>query len=82
MRATIDRAGRVVIPKQVRDELGLNGGEELELTARDGRIEIEPTSPPMALVERDGFLAAEAEGDEVEPLTAADVREVVERLRR
>jgi AbrB family looped-hinge helix DNA binding protein len=82
MRTTIDRAGRIVIPKQVREELGLSGGEELELTARDGRIEIEPTSPTMVLVERDGFLAAEVPGEEVEPLAAADVREVVERLRR
>jgi AbrB family looped-hinge helix DNA binding protein len=82
MRTTINRAGRVVIPKRMRDELGLTGGEELELTARDGRIEIEPTSPPMALVERDGFLAAEVGGDAAESLTAEDVREVVERLRR
>lgn len=82
MRTTIDRAGRVVIPKQMRDELGLTGGEELEITARDGRIEMEPTAPPMLLVERDGFLAAEVEGDDVVPLSATDVREVLERLRR
>lgn len=82
MKATIDRAGRVVIPKSMREELGLRGGEELEITARDGRIEIEPTSPPMALVERDGFLAAEIEGNEPPTLTANDVREVLERLRR
>jgi hypothetical protein len=36
----------------------------------------------MALVERDGFLAAEVGGDAAESLTAEDVREVVERLRR
>ena len=83
MKTTIDRAGRVVIPKPMREELGLRGGEELEITAREGRIEIEPASPPMALVERDGFLAAEIEGDDPPPtLTADDVREVLERLRR
>lgn len=82
MRTTIDAAGRVVIPKRMREDLGLHGGEELEITARDGRIEIEPTSHPMVLVERDGFLAAEVEGDDVPALTADDVRAVLERLRR
>lgn len=82
MQTTIDRAGRVVIPKPLRDELGLRGGEEVEVTLRQGRIEIEPTSKRMHLVERDGFLAAEVEEDEGPPLTAEQVRELLERLRR
>ncbi|HSO97436.1 MAG TPA: AbrB/MazE/SpoVT family DNA-binding domain-containing protein [Solirubrobacteraceae bacterium] len=32
MRATIDQAGRVVIPKRLRDELGFRPGE-VELTS-------------------------------------------------
>lgn len=82
MQTTIDRAGRVVIPKPLRDELGLRGGEEVEVTLRQGRIEIEPKSKGMRLVERDGFLAAEVEDDEGPPLTAQQVRELLERLRR
>lgn len=82
MKTTIDRAGRVVIPKPMREELGLRGGEELEITTRDGRIEIEQPLRPMALVERDGFLAAEIEGEDQLTLTVDDVREVLERLRR
>ncbi len=35
----------------------------------------------MRLVERDGFLAAEVETDSTQPLTTADVREELERLR-
>ena len=82
MKTTIDRAGRVVIPKSMREELGWRGGEELEIRTRDGQIEIEQTSPAMTLVERDGFLAAEIEGDEVPAVTADEVREVLERVRR
>lgn len=82
MRTTIDRAGRVVIPKPLRVELGLSGGEEVDITLREGRIEIEPASGEMRLVERDGFLAAEIVEDEGPPLTAEQVREVLERLRR
>ncbi|MHA6621533.1 AbrB/MazE/SpoVT family DNA-binding domain-containing protein [Pseudonocardia sp. DLS-67] len=52
MRTTIDGAGRVVIPKQLRQAASLEPGQELEITERDGRIEIEPLSAPVQLVER------------------------------
>jgi AbrB family looped-hinge helix DNA binding protein len=81
MRTTIDAAGRVVIPKPMRDELGIRGGMELELTLREGRLELEPTSKPVRLVERDGFLAAEVEDDDEAPLTTAETRGVLDRLR-
>lgn len=82
MRSTIDRAGRVVIPRAPRDELGLRGGGEVEITAHDGRIELVPAARPMRLVERDGFLAAETEGEDVATLDVAQVREALGRLRR
>jgi AbrB family looped-hinge helix DNA binding protein len=82
MRTTIDAAGRVVIPKQLRQAAALEPGQELEIVERDGRIEIEPVSVPMELVERDGFLAAEVPGDEAPTLTADEVRELLERTRR
>ncbi|MDQ3319435.1 MAG: AbrB/MazE/SpoVT family DNA-binding domain-containing protein, partial [Actinomycetota bacterium] len=53
MRTTIDRAGRLVVPKPLRDELGLQPGQELELQARDGRLEVEPATTPVTLVEED-----------------------------
>lgn len=65
----------------MRDELGLRAGIEVELTLRDGRIEIEPVSKPVRLVERDGFLAAEVDDDEEGPLTSSEIRDVLDRLR-
>jgi AbrB family looped-hinge helix DNA binding protein len=82
MRTTIDAAGRVVIPKQLRQAASLEPGQELEITERDGRIEIEPVSAPVHLVERDGFLAAEAADEEIPALTASEVRDLLERTRR
>lgn len=41
MRTTIDGAGRVVIPKAVRDAMGLSAGREIDIAYVDGRIEIE-----------------------------------------
>jgi AbrB family looped-hinge helix DNA binding protein len=82
MRTTIDGAGRVVIPKPLRDRAGLRPGQEVEVIETDGRIEIEPASKEVRLVERDGFLAAEVEDDDGEPLTVEQVRELLERTRR
>lgn len=70
-----------MIPKPLRDELGLRGGEEIEVTVRDGRVEIEPAPTPMNLVRRKGALVAEPEAS-LPPLTAAEVREALERARR
>ncbi len=82
MRTTIDSAGRVVIPKQIRAAAALEPGQEIEITERDGRIEIEPVMGAMALVEREGFLAAEVADDSGAPLTAEQVRGLLERTRR
>ena len=82
MRTTIDRAGRVVIPKPLREAAGLRGGEEIEVTVREGVIELEAASKPVQLRERDGFLAAEVEDDDGPALTTTEVRELLERLRR
>jgi AbrB family looped-hinge helix DNA binding protein len=81
MKSTIDGAGRVVIPKPIRDRLGIRGGETLDIRERDGRIELEPVATPMRLVEGKGGAPAVAEED-FPPLTDEIVRETVERTRR
>jgi len=81
MRTTIDGAGRIVVPKALRDALGLAAGQALEIAARDGRLEIEVAATPMRLEERDGALVAVPE-DELPPLTAELVRDTLERVRR
>lgn len=82
MRATIDRAGRLVVPKALRDALGFRDGEELELSARDGRLEAEVV-PARIHLERGphGHLRAVSD-DPVPPLSAEQVREVLEQTRR
>jgi len=81
MKSTIDGAGRVVIPKSIRERLGLQGGEVLDIRERDGRVEIEPAATPMTLVKRRGTSAA-VPRDELPPLTDDIVRETLERTRR
>jgi AbrB family looped-hinge helix DNA binding protein len=39
MKAIIDRAGRIIVPKALRQALGLKAGQPLEIRAADGRRE-------------------------------------------
>jgi AbrB family looped-hinge helix DNA binding protein len=58
MKTTIDAAGRLVIPKDIRREAGLTPGTPLEVRLRDGRIEIEPAPLAVKLVRRGRWLVA------------------------
>ena len=81
MQTAIDAAGRVVIPKALRDALGLTAGQPLEIAERDGRLEIAPAPTPMKLVDEGDGVVAVAEGD-IQVLTADLVRDTLERTRR
>ncbi|HKR62176.1 MAG TPA: AbrB/MazE/SpoVT family DNA-binding domain-containing protein [Thermoanaerobaculia bacterium] len=52
MTITIDAAGRVVIPKEIRQEAGIEPGMPLEITCREGRIEIAPRRRPIRIEKR------------------------------
>jgi AbrB family looped-hinge helix DNA binding protein len=79
MKTTIDAAGRLVVPKPLRDQLGLTPGIELDLEAVDGRLEI--TVPSRVRVE-DGPHGTRFVADGAEPLSTAAVRELMEQGRR
>ena len=81
MQTTIDAAGRIVIPKALRDRLGLTPGEALDVREREGRLEIEPAPTPMRLERRKHGSVAVAEA-ELPPLTDEIVRATLERVRR
>ena len=38
MKAVVSEKGQVTIPKQLRDRLGIEPGQELEFTDEDGRL--------------------------------------------
>ena len=51
----IDRAGRVVIPKPVRDSLGLEPGDSLELSTSDDGLTLRPVRQSAPLVKEMGI---------------------------
>lgn len=81
MKSTIDAAGRIVVPKALRQVLGLKPGQSLEIRAGDGRLEIEIAATPVQLRKRGKGVVAVAEG-EMPELTSDLVRETLERTRR
>ena len=80
MITTIDAAGRLVIPRAVRRQAGLEAGATVEVRWQDGHIEIEPTYLPVRLEKR-GHLVVAVPEREVPPLTAEMVEETLQQLR-
>jgi len=77
MRTTIDKAGRLVIPKALRDQLGLGPGE-VDVSPDGAALRVEPIAGEE-LVERDGLLVVPASGT---PVTDEMVRALRDAGRR
>lgn len=48
--ATVDTKGRVTLPKEVRENLGLKPGTEVEIHDADGKVVIEPERTPEDII--------------------------------
>jgi AbrB family looped-hinge helix DNA binding protein len=79
MRVTIDSAGRLVVPKALRDELGFTAGAELEAAVVNGALEVRV--PSRVRIE-DGPHGPHFAADGADELTDEQVRELIEKSRR
>jgi bifunctional DNA-binding transcriptional regulator/antitoxin component of YhaV-PrlF toxin-antitoxin module len=77
----MDSGGRILVPKVLRQALGFRPGQTLEIRAGDGGLEIEIAATQVSLRRRGKGLAAVPD-DVRPPLTAVEVRETLERVRR
>lgn len=80
MIATIDQAGRLVLPKAVRERARLVPGMPLEVRVVDGRIEIEPAPARVVIEKRGGFWVAQP-AEPTPVLTQQMVSESIDELR-
>jgi AbrB family looped-hinge helix DNA binding protein len=80
MQTTIDSAGRLIIPKQIRKEAGLKPGMPLDVTLHDGRIEIAPAPQRVKLIKKGRLLVAEAQSD-TPALNSETVEQTLKQLR-
>ncbi len=56
MKTTLDRFGRVVVPKDIRDRLGLRPGAEIEIDEKDNEVVLKPVENEPALMVKEGVL--------------------------
>jgi AbrB family looped-hinge helix DNA binding protein len=52
MQTAVDRFGRIVLPKQVRDALGMTPGTLLEIERSEGEVRLRPAVGEPNFVER------------------------------
>jgi AbrB family looped-hinge helix DNA binding protein len=61
MQTTIDAVGRIVVPKPLRDALGLAPGTHVDLSLYGAGIQIVPSGRTARLVSRGHDLVAESD---------------------
>jgi AbrB family looped-hinge helix DNA binding protein len=81
MQTTIDAAGRIVVPKALRDAMGLTAGRKIDMVFTDGRIEIE-LAPIEVELETNGRLPRLVADPDQPELTDQQVRDALEATRR
>lgn len=81
MQTTIDGAGRIVVPKALREAMGLTPGRRIDIALSDGKIEIDLAPAAVDVAVEDGLPVAQPQED-LPPLTGEQVRATVEGTRR
>jgi AbrB family looped-hinge helix DNA binding protein len=65
MKITLDRFGRIVVPKEIRDRLGLGPGAEIEIDEKENEVVLKPVEHEPSLMVKEGVLvySGKATGD-------------------
>jgi AbrB family looped-hinge helix DNA binding protein len=77
-RLTLDKAGRIVLPKQLRDELRLEAGDTLEVESSGEEITLRPSRGQGQLHKKQGVWVYRSG----EPLSLEDVNKTVRQVRK
>jgi AbrB family looped-hinge helix DNA binding protein len=56
MKTTLDRFGRVVVPKDIRDRLGLKPGVEIEIDEKENEVVLKLVDHEPSLMVKEGVL--------------------------
>ena len=81
MKITMDSAGRLVIPKKIRLEAGLRPVAVLDISCRDGQIEIQPAAMRLRFLRRGRFVVALPRKRHHEAFTAETVEKTLNAVR-
>ncbi|MPQ97900.1 AbrB/MazE/SpoVT family DNA-binding domain-containing protein [Modestobacter sp. I12A-02628] len=78
MKSSIDGLGRIVVPKALRDALGLTPGTAVDISRYGAGLQLLPAGRTARLVDDDGLLVA----DSTTPVTDDDVFGILDAGRR
>ncbi len=81
MTVTMDAAGRVVLPKAIRERAQLSAGTQLQVRVVDGRIELEPVFADVTIEKRGSFWVAVSRGKRRPVLTQERVNATLDAIR-
>ncbi|MDB2239252.1 AbrB/MazE/SpoVT family DNA-binding domain-containing protein [Halorubrum ezzemoulense] len=56
----VDSKGRIVLPQEVRDRLGITPGTEVDIREKDGKAVVEPEDSPDEILDKMEQLIEEA----------------------
>jgi AbrB family looped-hinge helix DNA binding protein len=76
-KVTLDRAGRVVLPKTLRDEMHLSPGDTLDLTVKGDEVTLRPRRGATPLQKERGVWVFRTG----KPLTADETAETLRNIR-
>ena len=80
MNSTIDKAGRIVVPKAIRAAARLEPGTEISFRLVSGRVEMEP-APLTVSLERRGHLVVAVPNRNLPALVESEVEDTIAALR-
>ena len=78
----VDSKGRIVLPQEVRERLGITPGTEVEVNEEDGKAVVEPEDNPEQILERLETLVAEMSSERGETPPLDDGRDPIARRHR
>jgi AbrB family looped-hinge helix DNA binding protein len=77
IRVSLDKAGRIVIPKLLREQLNIGPGDSFELEVADGEITLRPLRATAPLTQERGVWVFRTG----QPLSASVTEETLRRIR-
>lgn len=72
---TIDESGRILLPEQVREQLGLNIQDKLSLEVKDGQLILQPLSQEALTDYEEGVLVVKSEFIDNIEITINNIRD-------
>ena len=83
METRLDKFGRVVIPKEIRDNLGLRPGERLVIEERDNNIILKPINGESPLYVKESVVVYSGKAtDDIDKAVRAHRRERLKKVTR